>query len=255
LARGSARRRVHRTALAILALVGCTPSKRTGITTVAADAADAVETTEATVPLSSCRIVVPDPEELGHMRALDPCLGSSREACWTGCENDCMACGATCARDGACEARCLRARDECKNEHCKAVHSSCRADIVSRWLADRCDDRCGPFRACMLRCGTLSGPESGDCVGGCTKPSTPSCNVYWCDAMQNAPERKRLDPKWAANRCEDVCARVWKCAASECQRSPGCAEDVKKYGACVERVPGARGCGLKDSWGLCPEPE
>jgi hypothetical protein len=75
-----------------------------------------------------------------------------------------------------------------------------------------------------------------------------------CPEMETAPERKRLDPKWTANKCDAVCTKIWKCAAAQCSRSSWCGEDIKMFGDCVARTPGASACGIKDSL-MCPEPE
>ncbi len=192
-----------------------------------------------------------DREEMNHMVALDECLGSSRSACWSTCENACTSCGVACAHDPVCEAHCLTERDTCKSHHCVDLHAQCRTSLVSSWISNKCDALCAPFRACQLGC---SQNPTETCQSKCDAMATPACNVYRCDALLNAPERKTLDPRWKANDCERVCKRVWRCAETQCSKSSECGEAVKMYMACVARVPGANTCGLAQAPGLCPEP-
>jgi hypothetical protein len=191
-----------------------------------------------------------DREEMNHMVALDECLGASRRECWSGCEAACNSCGLACARDPTCEARCIAERDTCKSNHCVDIHAQCRTDLVRDWLSNRCDALCAPFRACVQDC---SQHPSRGCLSKCEATATASCNPNRCDALQSAPERKTLDPRWRRNDCDRVCSRVWKCADARCSKTSGCGEPIKMFLPCVARVPRAKACGLAESQGLCPE--
>ncbi|MEO6572977.1 MAG: hypothetical protein ABIP89_04000 [Polyangiaceae bacterium] len=82
------------------------------------------------------------------------------------------------------------------------------------------------------------------------------CNPVRCDAMQSASERKILDPKWKTNQCDAVCAKIWSCAETECEKS-SCVEPIKKFQGCAQKIPGAKACALQDapSTLLCTAPE
>ena len=194
-----------------------------------------------------------DAETFHHQLASDECLGDSRRACWTSCENDCSTCGTSC-KDAACEAKCLAALGECKTKHCGVVHARCRTKLVTEWLANKCDATCAPYDACMTTCGSIGGAAAGTCIQKCLAMKTITCDPMKCGAMQNALERKTVDPKWKANDCDAVCARVWKCAESECGKTEWCGENIKMFGTCVKRTAGGNACGLRESFELCPEP-
>ena len=88
-------------------------------------------------------------------------------------------------------------------------------------------------------------------------PGAAAChaNPMLCPEMFMAPERRELDPKWKANRCEDVCVKIWACAKTACEKA-SCVEPVKMFDGCSSRTAGAAVCGVIGLAGLsrCPEP-
>lgn len=198
----------------------------------------------------------------------DPCFHEDEEACKHECVATCDGCGASCVTScdscktsckddvcrrkcaescGQCRQGCLTSRDRCSTAHCTEVYKECRTKLVSTWLAKGCDAVCA---RCTQKC------PNGDC--DCwEKGAGAAChaNPMLCPEMFMAPERRELDPKWKANHCEDVCAKVWACAKAECAKS-GC-EPMQRFDRCAQRTPGTSVCGVAAPLGSmrCPEPQ
>lgn len=208
----------------------------------------------------------------------DPCYHGAREDCRKACGETCATCGGACTvscdrckagcKDDACRLRCatlcgqckqdcLTARDRCGSATCTTTYEKCRTDLVSGWLKNNCDAVCVGFNACWERCQNRAS-ENEDCMEKCTRTvaGAKACNPnpMLCPEMRNAAERKKLDPKWKTNKCDELCARVWTCAKETCAKTPGCGEDIKMFDRCFARA-GAQACGDKGQFELlCPEP-
>jgi hypothetical protein len=191
----------------------------------------------------------------------DPCFHEDAESCKSACDEACTSCGGACVRTcdacktgcakeasgdgcrrrcaqacGACRQGCLSARDRCRSADCTQVYTACRQKLVSEWLAKDCD------RACSV-CDRKCGPESCTCwESGPAKAC--NANPMLCPEMFTAPERRELDPKWKANHCDEVCAKVWKCAQAACEKT-GC-EPASKLDACAAKAPQAGACGIRE---------
>ena len=184
----------------------------------------------------------------------DACVGQC-ESCKQGCKDD--ACARACAEScGRCRQECMTARDRCGTGHCEEVYDACRVKIVGEWLAKGCDAACAPMQRCQESCGDDAYSEA--CNEKCSKkvPLAKACNAnanpMICDAMRSAPERKKLDPIWTKNHCDDVCAKVWACAKATCEKR-SCVEPIKEYAGCAAKTPLAKVCGITMPM-LCPEP-
>lgn len=196
----------------------------------------------------------------------DPCWHRAREDCRKACGATCGTCGKACiascesckmsCADDACRTRCaeacgrcrqdcLTARDRCGSASCTGVYTKCRADLVSAWIKNNCDGVCSAFDRCLERCESKSGD---DCFETCraTVPGAKTCdaNPILCPEMFMAPERRKLDPKWRANKCEDVCAKIRACARAACGKTDaGCFPTDEMFQACWKRTSGASACG------------
>jgi hypothetical protein len=199
----------------------------------------------------------------------DPCFHEDEERCKATCQGTCVSCGDGCVKscesckatckDAACRRRCaescgkcrqdcLTTRDRCTSADCAEVYKTCRTKLVTDWLAQSCDRICN---TCTQKC------PNGDCPCWDT-PQAKACraNPMLCPEMLWAEERKKIDPKWKANHCDEACAKIWKCAEDECSKSTSCGETIKMYERCAARIPEAGPCRLRQGAGiLCPEPE
>ena len=200
----------------------------------------------------------------------DPCFHEDETTCKEQCVTTCDGCGASCvtscesckssckddacrvkcaASCGRCRQECLTARDRCSTAQCAKVYDACRTKLVSTWLAKDCDAVCART---TKKCGFDS-----DCWE--KSPAVAACraNVVLCPEMATAPERRTLDPKWKQNHCEDVCAKIWACAAATCAKKSGCGEPAKEFEGCSRRVAGTQVCGTVGIDGMmrCPEPQ
>jgi hypothetical protein len=219
----------------------------------------------------SCKLVV-------HQACIaDPCWHEDFQSCRAACGDKCSTCGSACVREceackgacrddacrracaercGACRQACLTARDQCATADCTRVHEQCRQKLVESWLSRKCDGVCAAISACHERCDKAG---KDDCFELCETKNAAAkacgANSMTCQEMQYAPERKKLDPKWVDNKCDDVCKRIWSCAQTRCQKT-GCGELIKEYAVCAARTAGSDACGLRSfNMALCPEPE
>jgi hypothetical protein len=207
---------------------------------------------------------VADPCEHEEIGACHGACVSTCAACGGSCVSQCEACKAPCKDDacrracatscGQCRQACVTALDRCTTGHCAEEYKACRTRLVSSWIANKCDAVCKPFDACLNACARRD-KEGEDCTLTCYEklPVARTCNANpnLCGEMLYAPERRRLDPKWKAGNCDAVCAKIWSCAATACEKA-GCIEPIKHFDACRARTAGASACGATSL--LCPEP-
>jgi len=199
----------------------------------------------------------------------DPCFHEDEESCKSTCQSTCVSCGEGCVKScesckagckddacqrscaeacGKCRQDCLATRDSCTSADCAEVYKTCRTKLVTDWLANGCDQICS---ACTQRC------PNGDCPCWQT-PKAKACraNPMLCPEMRWAEERKKIDPKWAANHCDEACAKIWKCAEVECGKSSSCGDPHQTFERCAARIPEAAPCRIRQVGTLlCPEPQ
>jgi hypothetical protein len=198
----------------------------------------------------------------------DPCFHEDEESCKGQCQDTCATCGDGCVKScesckagckddscrracaeacGKCRQACLTTRDHCTSADCAEVYKTCRTKLVGNWLSNGCDRVCS---TCTQQC------PNGDCPCWQT-PKAKACkaNPMLCPEMLWAEERKKLDPKWAANHCDDVCAKIWKCANAECAKHD-CGEPLRMFDRCAARMPESGPCRIRPEVGslICPEP-